>query len=54
MTNATSFGCDNIATWLEPTLTTVAPIRFAIVRSSSGWIARSSVATARSTPVSAG
>ena len=42
---AVSCGCESIATWLEATSIVFARIVFAIVRCSSGRIARSSVAT---------
>ncbi|HEY1625200.1 MAG TPA: hypothetical protein VGG16_15515, partial [Streptosporangiaceae bacterium] len=42
---ATSSGWDTIATWLEATSMVVAPMRLANIRSASGGIAWSSVAT---------
>src|SRR5690242_17783450 len=45
ISSAVSFGCDVIATWLDGTSTTVAFIRFANIRSASGGIASSLVAT---------
>src|SRR6266849_9678816 len=45
MSLAVSFGCDILATWLAFTSTVLALARFAIMRSWSGLIDRSAVAT---------
>src|SRR6266851_6077203 len=45
MSLAVSFGCDMYATWLAFTSTVLALARFAIIRSWSGLIDRSAVAT---------
>src|ERR1700741_880038 len=45
ISDATSRGCDSIATWLAATSTTAALRRLAILRCRAGWMARSFVAT---------
>src|SRR6266567_8544224 len=45
ISDATSCGCDSIATWLAATSTTFALTRLAMLRCRAGWMARSFVAT---------